>query len=794
MQLRDIHLKYYSNMPEGDFWHVVQADPTYDAAGHPQKKGKYTQWLLHAYKRGTITTETLDECTFLLGVFHRYYQLLAEKDIMKYDTLQKLRDALAPYLDDPYAEEHETSKAMRIRKIKEGADKVYEDEEWVVFVPHTWEASRYYGKGTRWCTAYDSSDTFFIRYNSQGPLYININRRTKEKWQFHFETKTFCDAEDNSVDINEVLQSMSEGLQEFYRDKVQSKATQRTWHTFNEVWAEWLLSGCQGEVDFQYCEQADGEVFAPAALPASVTSVANLFQHCHRLRRIDLSGWDVSAIDDFSGMFRMCDHLESVDLSGWTLPATANLQGMFQYSGIQSIRMHGCDMGTIRSIFAVTEEECSNPDLRLELTPGTREYDAYQELIGAKTAFKAMLSRRFDSNPDMTQTHGYLLELTAQRERLRANPIYATTHTDKLKAGLANILRRGCNLLEKDLTFTFNTYSDGWGLFLFSRPNLDDYLARLSRRHEDARLALEIADSIRTRWEDIPGLSAELETLTSEANDILSAGECTKALALEHLQAAGFKDRTYVTIPKLAEKVDQWKGEARSGAQHLRMSKDTLQSAAIFVALLIPLLLVLAAAPWIGVFMAFVCAYNIFMDERSKDAAKISLLFSLIVACMTAFSWFIVRPAAIWIMDNVIVDKQEESLPSYDDESAADYQLPYLYLRKDTTSQSGGDALPLTIGRRVLSREEVMLAREDTVPFSEHILSSGITIGDWCVEAMADEYKLRYGKKKYDTSLLRVVKSITRDGLQDKEEQEVREIVSQNNVTFRMLLLDHSKK
>lgn len=795
MQLKDIHRKYYVNLPESEFWQVVQADPTYDGVERPQKKGKYTQWLLHAYQKGEISTESLNECNFLLDVFHRYNQLLDVKDIMKYDTLQKLRDALDPYLDDPYADEHETSKAMRIRKIKAGADKVYEDEQWVIFVPHTWEASCYYGKGTRWCTAYDSRDDYFNQYNSQGPLYININRQTKEKWQFHFGTKTFCDAEDNSIDIDDMLGSMSKGVREFYQDKVHSEVTQRTWRTFNEVWAEWLAAGCQGNVNFQYCEQPEGEVFTPTPVPATVTSVYHLFQHCHRLRSVDLSGWNVSAITNFRAMFHMCDHLERVDLSGWKLPEDADLQGMFRYCGVRTIRMLGCDMPTIRAVYAVTEVEGTHNNVHFELTPGTHEYDAYQELMRINVAFRQVLMRRFDSEPDMTQTHDYLLELTELRMHQKRNPLYTNANLGWLKDGLANILRRGRKLLGRELSFSFATHSDGWGIFLFSRPKLDEYLANLTRRYEDAKLALEVADCVRTSWGDIPGLSAELEDLTTMANGILAEGEGTRAMALQHLRAAGFRDRTYVNIPMLSKRMDKWKGNVRSGAQHLRMSKDTLQGIAILTVVSIPVLLVMAAAPFMGAFMVFVCALNSFLEERTKEAAKEILYFSIIIACMTAFSWFVVRPAAVWVITNYIVDRREASHPSYEYDFNSVYEGPYVFPgednNQDTTPRVVEDTLSLKVGGKILSIEEVLLAREDTVPFSEHVTSSGMTIGNWCVEAMTDEYRQSYSGEGYDARLLRLLKDIVRNDLKNQDETKVRDIVSVNKVTFMMIMMQH---
>ena len=50
-------------------------------------------------------------------------------------------------------------------------------------------------KNTQWCTAADGNNQFNY-YNSQGPLYININKADNEKYQFHFESDQFMDETD----------------------------------------------------------------------------------------------------------------------------------------------------------------------------------------------------------------------------------------------------------------------------------------------------------------------------------------------------------------------------------------------------------------------------------------------------------------------------------------------------------------------------------------------------------------------------------------------------------------------
>ena len=218
--LEDIHNKYYQNIDNDTFMQIIAADPTYDN-NKPQKMGKYGKWLLNIYKNGKLKIEDLYKATNYLKCFNEYYNVIQDKDINKIKSLQELYDVVRPYLDGSLA----TSKSDEVRKIKEGAEKVYEDQEWMIIVPHTKEASCYYGKGTQWCTAADYSNNMFDYYNDQGPLYINIDKETQEKYQFHFETSSFMDATDSAIKspIANTI-GLSQGACEFYINNVENSS------------------------------------------------------------------------------------------------------------------------------------------------------------------------------------------------------------------------------------------------------------------------------------------------------------------------------------------------------------------------------------------------------------------------------------------------------------------------------------------------------------------------------------------------------------------------------------------
>ena len=219
MSVDDIYTKYYSNVPRQDFERIVKADPT----SKPNKMGKYSKWLLSLYMHGTLKVGDLTEAKECLECFNKYINRIEVKDINHYKSVRELYDVVAPFMQDPT---QATSKTDALRKQKhEEAVKVYEDDTWMVIVPLTQKASCIYGKGTKWCTAAESSQNMFDYYNNRGRLYININKATGEKYQFHFESGSFMDENDDELDypIPQCI-DMSQGLMEFYKNKVGKQA------------------------------------------------------------------------------------------------------------------------------------------------------------------------------------------------------------------------------------------------------------------------------------------------------------------------------------------------------------------------------------------------------------------------------------------------------------------------------------------------------------------------------------------------------------------------------------------
>jgi len=90
------------------------------------------------------------------------------------------------------------------KKNKPGPDEYTEldSEHFRHIIPHTEKASKYYGRGTTWCTA-ARDNCMFDYYNQKGALHIMIPKHANypgEKYQYHADTKQFMDRDDNPIE------------------------------------------------------------------------------------------------------------------------------------------------------------------------------------------------------------------------------------------------------------------------------------------------------------------------------------------------------------------------------------------------------------------------------------------------------------------------------------------------------------------------------------------------------------------------------------------------------------------
>ena len=213
--------KYYPTISQEDFDRVIALDPTFRK--EQDKLGTYGTWILSLFQKGNLKNE--GHVKDILTRFDKEKKNLKNKDIMTYKSLEDLDNALndeESYKDQTDRQKlRKTQDAVRKSDLSKEAEKVYEDSDWEVWIPHTYEASCKLGRGSHWCTASTEDDYYYNYYKNDfgGEYYININKHNPdEKYQFHFESGQFMDASDRSIDMADFL-NKNQGLKKFYGDK-----------------------------------------------------------------------------------------------------------------------------------------------------------------------------------------------------------------------------------------------------------------------------------------------------------------------------------------------------------------------------------------------------------------------------------------------------------------------------------------------------------------------------------------------------------------------------------------------
>lgn len=75
-----------------------------------------------------------------------------------------------------------------LQKEKKGAiHTLLNDENWLVVIPLTYDASLKYGSNTKWCTTSKDNPDYFYRYSRNGSLYYILSKKTYTKSAVHVE-------------------------------------------------------------------------------------------------------------------------------------------------------------------------------------------------------------------------------------------------------------------------------------------------------------------------------------------------------------------------------------------------------------------------------------------------------------------------------------------------------------------------------------------------------------------------------------------------------------------------------
>ena len=184
-----------------DFQRICQSDPTYNK--EKDIVGKYTNWLLlrlnnlSDLERIRVPLEWYAD-GMKRGILQRQG---ISPDINAYKSVDDFINAMQSVMksgDEPM----QSASEMNNREKFAGQFKVIgQSRYWEVISPLTFEAERWFGRKTEWCTV--ANEDYFEQYGGyNGELFIFYpkNGDLDTRIQVHFDSKSYFDVYDNGYD------------------------------------------------------------------------------------------------------------------------------------------------------------------------------------------------------------------------------------------------------------------------------------------------------------------------------------------------------------------------------------------------------------------------------------------------------------------------------------------------------------------------------------------------------------------------------------------------------------------
>jgi hypothetical protein len=171
----------------------------------PTASKSMTGWLVRQYAQGGFRLEDTGTARETLEMFQRHAPKLSEgqRDLGKYPGLAEVWDSVIQIAE---AEREKISgkaqKALdRDRAYAESRILGQDEDGFTIAVPLTEFAAKWWGRGTRWCTAAEQDNQFW-HYHQQAPLIVMVIPELKEKGKFQLwftgNSDQFSNARDRS--------------------------------------------------------------------------------------------------------------------------------------------------------------------------------------------------------------------------------------------------------------------------------------------------------------------------------------------------------------------------------------------------------------------------------------------------------------------------------------------------------------------------------------------------------------------------------------------------------------------
>lgn len=174
----------------------------------PTKKFSYTQWFISTYPKLYDLFQLFYPDGESLDELKRIFQFAKENNDFQLQTFKSVEDAL---------------NGIEFFKGKNEFEIIFNDNDWVVYEPHTYEAERYIVwhmyDGAKWCTAsgedgeYDGRE-MFERYTTYGKLWIFVRKSDEALFQLAPYDDEFRNADNELFDRDEI--GLSDNILTFF--------------------------------------------------------------------------------------------------------------------------------------------------------------------------------------------------------------------------------------------------------------------------------------------------------------------------------------------------------------------------------------------------------------------------------------------------------------------------------------------------------------------------------------------------------------------------------------------------
>ena len=224
ISVRDARERYYADIPAKDWVSII----TSLQGGYSEILEPETKWALGLYKRKSPRfMEDLyklhnDNGEGYLDIFKRAKERRMisgqQADLNRYKSIAELGKFISELDVETILGRTKGEISNAVNNAKDDITILYQDDEWMILSPKSYEASCYWGNDSEWCTAYREDDKWYNYYTKQGPLFININKNTGKKYQFHFESESFMDMFDEDI-AAPILENINanEGVVDYWR-------------------------------------------------------------------------------------------------------------------------------------------------------------------------------------------------------------------------------------------------------------------------------------------------------------------------------------------------------------------------------------------------------------------------------------------------------------------------------------------------------------------------------------------------------------------------------------------------